>query len=68
MKQQRKFQKKSPEQVKSRIEKKQPKVQISRNKVFKWLAVISIATIVVYAPAFDNEITNWDDDNYIVKK
>ncbi len=67
MKQQRKFQKKGTQQVKSRIEKKQAKVQVPRNKVLTWLAVISIATIVVYAPAFNNEITNWDDDNYIVK-
>jgi len=67
VKQQRKFQKKGAKQTKSRIEKKQPKVQVSKNKVFTWLAIISVATIVAYAPAFQNEITNWDDDNYIVK-
>jgi hypothetical protein len=49
VKQQRKFQKKGTGQVKSRIEKKQAKVQVPRNKVLAWLAVISIAIIVVYA-------------------
>jgi tetratricopeptide (TPR) repeat protein len=67
VKQQRKFQKKGTGQVKSRIEKKQAKVQVPRNKVLAWLAVISIAIIVVYAPAFNNEITNWDDDQYITE-
>jgi protein O-mannosyl-transferase len=67
VKQQRKFQKKGTQKLKSRAEKKQPLVQISRNKIVTWLAIISIATIAAYSPAFNNEITNWDDDNYIVK-
>ena len=67
MKQTRKFQKKGTDKPKSRIEKKQPKVEVSKNKIFTWLAIISVATIIAYSPAFQNEITNWDDDNYIVK-
>ncbi|MDF1547209.1 MAG: tetratricopeptide repeat protein [Bacteroidales bacterium] len=67
MKQSRKFQKKGTQSPTSRIEKKNTLVSISKKQLYLWLAIISISTIIVYAPAFKNEITNWDDDNYIVK-
>ncbi|MBN1252972.1 MAG: tetratricopeptide repeat protein [Bacteroidales bacterium] len=40
---------------------------ISKKTVFKWLIIIAIFTVVAYFPAFKNEITNWDDDNYVVE-
>jgi len=47
--------------------KTEPVKRISSSKYLVWIGIISIATILTYSSSFNNEITNWDDDNYIVK-
>jgi len=32
---------------------------------FLWIALIMVATYLIYIPSFDNELTNWDDDVYV---
>ncbi|MFN8256642.1 MAG: tetratricopeptide repeat protein [Bacteroidales bacterium] len=32
-----------------------------------WIFLLILATSLAYSPMFKNQITNWDDDNYIVK-
>jgi len=36
-------------------------------KVALWLAIISIVTLVAYSSSFNNGITNWDDNEYVVE-
>lgn len=67
MKQQKKFQKKGSSQQRIIQKKKTETVELKKKKLWIWLAVISIITSAAYFQTFDNEITNWDDDNYIVK-
>lgn len=33
--------------------------------MFLWIAVIMVATYLIYIPSIDNELTNWDDDVYV---
>lgn len=37
----------------------------TNTKTYIWLIIISIVTFVAYLPTFENEATNWDDDQYI---
>ncbi|RLD65704.1 MAG: hypothetical protein DRI95_08045, partial [Bacteroidetes bacterium] len=66
MKQQKKFTKKASSVKKLASKKQQKKQQIpKRNKILLWSAIIILITTAAYFPAFQNGITNWDDDNYI---
>ncbi len=38
---------------------------ISKKTKILWLAFISLITLISYYPAFDNEITSWDDEFYL---
>jgi protein O-mannosyl-transferase len=38
-----------------------------KNKIILWLAIILITSFIAYSPALRNGITNWDDDQYILK-
>ena len=67
MKQERKLQQKSKQVINKKTEKNQPVLLVSKNKVLLWIALIAIATTIAYSSSFKNGITNWDDDNYIVK-
>jgi len=42
--------------------KKKPSV----NAIILWSVILVVITTIAYFPAFNNEITNWDDDSYIV--
>lgn len=46
---------------------KTPQPIISNKLILIWLTVISALTLFAYYPSFDNEITNWDDDQYITE-
>ena len=35
-----------------------------RTKII-WIFVLTAVTLIAYYPAFDNEITSWDDEFYI---
>jgi len=67
VKQERKLQKNSGQTNIKKTEKVQLQNNISPNKIILWVVLISIATLFAYSSSFKNEITNWDDDNYIVK-
>lgn len=66
MKQQKKFTKKSSGAKKVTGKKQQKQNQIpKRNNILLWSAIIVLITTAAYFPAFQNGITNWDDDNYV---
>ncbi len=67
VKQERKIQQKSKQVINKKTEKVKPVIAVSRNKIIIWLGIISISTMIAYSSSFKNEITNWDDDNYVVK-
>ena len=39
--------------------------EVSRKTKIIWLFIISVLTLISYYPAFDNEITSWDDEFYL---
>ncbi|MEN8122163.1 MAG: tetratricopeptide repeat protein [Bacteroidota bacterium] len=66
MKQQKKFTKKASAVKKITDKKQQKEYQIpKRNHILLWSAIIILITTAAYFPAFQNGITNWDDDSYI---
>jgi len=65
---QQKRTKKSLNTKKQKISKKKIELKsISKKTTLLWIIVITVVTIIAYSPAFNNEITNWDDDNYIIE-
>lgn len=66
VKQQKKFTKKASAVKKITDKKQQKEYQIpKRNHILLWSAIIILITTAAYFPAFQNGITNWDDDSYI---
>ncbi|MCD4795104.1 MAG: tetratricopeptide repeat protein [Bacteroidales bacterium] len=42
-----------------------PVQEVSKKTKLLWLFIITTVTLIAYYPAFDNEITSWDDEFYI---
>jgi protein O-mannosyl-transferase len=36
-----------------------------RKQKYIWISIIAVFTFLLYIPALDNELTNWDDDKYV---
>ncbi len=53
--------------IEKKVDNNPPHNFVSKNKILLWIGLIVIATFLTYSSSFKNEITNWDDDNYIVK-
>ena len=54
---------------KTRVSRKKGKynqvLEVSKKTKLLWLFIITVVTLIAYYPAFDNEITSWDDEFYI---
>ncbi len=64
----KKLTRKEKETESKKVKFKQSAVaKIPKNIILLWIGIISILTIIAYYPSFDNELTNWDDDEYVTK-
>lgn len=55
------------EEIKEVKKTENSKLQIDKSKIFVGLITVLLITFIVYIPTFKNEITNWDDDKYIIE-
>lgn len=69
MKQNKKFRKKGSSEPNIEVKKSSLPTNSDTNKkgILIWLMVVAFATAFVYLPSFNNGITNWDDESYVVK-
>lgn len=54
-------------QASSVAKTKDTKLSAFKPSYWLFIAVIAIATLAVYLPAFDNEFVNWDDNGYVIE-
>ena len=67
MKQNNKFTKKSEKPIrKTKNKEKQTQKPLGAKTIVLWSTLLVILTITAYFPAFNNGITNWDDDSYVI--